>query len=84
MQGGAFYLVYQLHAGEFANKFDDVVNHDGYSIVSSEPQIDGYHEVIAQVKVNRGSDIRLLFIMKVKDIGRTKGCWKTACLKILD
>lgn len=74
----------QPNAGEFANTFEDVVDHDGYRILSSEPQADGYHEVKAEVKGGRGSSIILLFIMKLKDIGRTKGCWKTACLKIIE
>eukprot|EP00892_Ulva_mutabilis_P009887 jgi/Ulvmu1/7270/UM035_0058.1 len=71
-------------AGEFANKFEDIIDHYGYKIVSSEPTVDGFHEVKAEVKSHCDSTVNVMFVMKVKDVGRTKGCWKTACLTQLE
>lgn len=40
--------------------------------------------MFVDVQCDADTTVSLVFIMKMKDIGRYKGCWMTACLKKIE
>jgi hypothetical protein len=70
-------------AGEFSNKFQDIIDHAGFHV---QPAKDGGNDtklVTATVTTKQGEQHSVEFTMKIKDVGRNRGCWMTATIKRL-
>lgn len=57
------------------------MDHDSFEIESSNSPAPGFHEVFVNVQCDADTAMKLMFIMKMKEIGKNKGCWMTLCLK---
>lgn len=73
--------------GEFANKYGMIIDHKAFEITESRRPENlaagqNFHEIFVTVTSMQDEEFKLMFIMKIKDIGSKKGCWMTACLKL--
>ena len=70
-----------LHcAGHFGTKFNDILDHNGYHIQATDKITPEFCDVKVVVEGTQDESVPLLFQMQVKDVGRNKGCFMTACL----